>query len=476
MAKEEAMEPRVLGVKRQGSKTKSGREAPATTSQPASPAHVAVEQPKRKRGTEDDESASTKKLKKSKKPSKPNNSEVTASPVKTPNSKSHIRRKSVAFTPDTKTEDGDSIKQLFGAWVDEQKKLDPTFASQKVPAAFTTPKPPKVVEEIDPKLDEKERRIKRVKPAQPQPETKTTSKSEKKENPRKKEKPIKAQKPISVDRELAYLKLFHEDRDAWKFNKVHQINILKNAFDLDIISTEYSKALSEYIAGLKGVARVTLRDKALGIKNKDIEDGEAGFPEKMENKEKRQLEYEGAVKEYVATMTALESDPRTGYEEGVLMGLSDFALQKRMAKRMRVEKILEQLGDVPATVSRSASSATLASEASAEEPPKKMARKRKQRTAVDDSSSSSSDSSSDSSSSSGADDDSGSDSNPESETSSEGEDSTSSSGSSGSDSDSNSGSGSGSSSGSDSDSGAGEGAESGEEDDDSDSSSSSDSS
>src|ERR1019366_799241 len=38
-----------------------------------------------------------------------------------------VRKKSVTFTPETKAEDGDSIKQLFNSWVAEQKEQDPSF-------------------------------------------------------------------------------------------------------------------------------------------------------------------------------------------------------------------------------------------------------------------------------------------------------------------------------------------------------------
>ncbi|KAI4139691.1 MAG: hypothetical protein L6R39_006162, partial [Caloplaca ligustica] len=42
-------------------------------------------------------------------------------------SKQSLTRKSVSFTPETKTEDGDSTKDLYNTWVASQKTSDPSF-------------------------------------------------------------------------------------------------------------------------------------------------------------------------------------------------------------------------------------------------------------------------------------------------------------------------------------------------------------
>ena len=47
----------------------------------------------------------------------------------------HKGQKSVSFTPQTKVKDGDSVKQLFAAYLSEQKAEDPTFD----PSAVTSP-------------------------------------------------------------------------------------------------------------------------------------------------------------------------------------------------------------------------------------------------------------------------------------------------------------------------------------------------
>ncbi|KAL8954813.1 MAG: hypothetical protein Q9183_006920, partial [Haloplaca sp. 2 TL-2023] len=42
-------------------------------------------------------------------------------------SKPHLTRKSVSFTPETKTQDGESNKDLYNSWIVSQKSIDPAF-------------------------------------------------------------------------------------------------------------------------------------------------------------------------------------------------------------------------------------------------------------------------------------------------------------------------------------------------------------
>lgn len=308
-------------------------------------------------------------------------------------------RKAVAFAPDAKTEDGDSIKQLFGAWVAERKQNDPTFVSvkDKRPA----PEPHKVSEDLTDNLTNKERRIQKVTPAKP-----VKSVLSKPAKPIKPPKIPKGQKPKPFEPALIYLKTFDEDKTNWKFNKINQTLILKNAFDTTLIPADHTKALIAYIAGLKGLGRIHLRDRALEIRDKDVEDGINGFPETMDDREKRQEEYEAAVAEYVATCTAEQADESIGLEEGILMGLNPHqAMKSRMEKRLRVEKILQTLASTPgdptdfippkANLGAEVEKPMTLEEAVAVGPIKKV-RNRKKRTAIEESDSSSSDDSSDS--------------------------------------------------------------------------------
>lgn len=403
------MAERIPAWKRLGLKLKSEGDAPSPVATPEYLADVVVEQPKRKRSPDVEESTP---IKKSKKLFKINDSAATSSTPAQSKAEERLRRKSVAFTPETKTEDGDSIKQLFNAWVAEQKKIDPLFFDGKEDQpALQTPEPSKVDEKIDTTLDEPERRVKRVKAAKPDEKTKA-----------KKPKASKVVKSKPIDPALTYLKQFHTDKANWKFNKINQISILKNAFDTDLIPAEYSESLYGYIAGLKGAGRLHLRDRALAIRDKDTEDAEKGFPEKMADRARKQEEYEAALQEYISTMVAKDVSSRTGYDESILLGLNpDTAMKDRMAKRMRAERVLNLLATTPGDPTeympvkipekqvvqavqavqterhvRMEDAPPQTTVRKEDAPPQKTVRKRNRRTAVFESDSSSSDDSSDS--------------------------------------------------------------------------------
>ncbi|KAH7356798.1 hypothetical protein BKA65DRAFT_495461 [Rhexocercosporidium sp. MPI-PUGE-AT-0058] len=368
--------------RRLGLKLKSAQDSPSA----GSPTTHGDETSKRKR-TPTEDSTPSKKAKK--------NSKLLVESSQEPITPQLLRKKSVTFTPETKHEDGDSIKQLFNSWKAEQQAQDPTFEFGNSNPAFETPEPPKVKVEIDPKLDEKERRLKRVKPT---PEKGTKAKAKK---PTKIVKPsIPSSRPF-----LQYLRQYCESRDTWKFNKNHQNHLLKHAFNVEVVPSDHVHFLYEYVKGIEGGVRTRLRDTAIENKVKDREARQAGFPENMVHPDKRQREYDVAMDEYVATMTAANAPEEIGYEEGVLLGLSDKAMEGRVAKRMRTEKILailastpERSGTTPAKVNGDGE--TQKALQAKDEVPQKVARKRKQRTVITIDDSDSSDESSDSDSSS----------------------------------------------------------------------------
>lgn len=374
--------PRIPAWRRFGLKLKSEQQ-PLVASMEA-PEHV--EHSKRKRDEATDEEA-PKKAKKNKKI--PRAVEESAPATPTPRL---ARKKSVAFTPETKAEDGDSIKQLFTSWVAEQKLHDPDFQLSTSAPVFQTPEPPKVVEQVDPELDEKVRRVKRVKKAKQEKSPKI--KSQKKSNDTK---PVTPSHPF-----LEYLKQYSESRATWKFNKNHQNHIIKHIFNLEIVPLDYTTFIYTYVRGLQGGVRTRVRDAALAVKVKDLEDGAAGFPEDMAQLDKKQQEYEGAMKEYIAAITLSDVSSKMGYEEGIMLNLSDKAMETRVAKRMRAERILVELATSPdgstlrtVTTEENENQKRLRMNDGSTQ---KVARKRKQRTVTaEDESSSSSSSSSDSS-------------------------------------------------------------------------------
>lgn len=387
---------RIPAWQRLGLKLKSARPQEQTPESPVVP------EPLKRKSVGSIEYLPSKKVKKtSKNPLLP----ISTEELVTPNL---ARKKSVTFTPETKVEDGDSIKQLFSAWVAEQKSQDPSF-QPKSSQAFDTPEPPRIEEQIDTTLNEKERRVKRAKKSEDSAnQSRDTTKQKKPKSP----KPSKVTKTTKAPTRpfLVYLKQYHESRDTWKFNKNHQNHLLKHVFNIDVIPLDHAHLIYEYVRGLQGGVRTRLRDAAFAIKVKDQEDGLAGFPENMADRDKRQREYDMAMKEYVATMTVADASKTMGYEEGVLLGLSDAAMADRVAKRMRAEQIFAEL-DMPGEGMGEASGVSGPKMSYDDDDSQKrlrmsdgslqkVVRKRKQRTATADDDTSSSDESSDSESNS----------------------------------------------------------------------------
>lgn len=404
--------PRIPSWRRLGLKLKSVQDSSDSNSQASitePPRESEIANKKRPRDTESEHETSVKKPKNlTSHPASASQNPVALESITTPRT---TLKKSVTFTPETKSQDGDSIKQLYLGWVADQKAQDDFFYGPSTPPAFETPIPTIVEEDFDTTLPEKERRVKRVK--KPKAEDKSQNgATEKDSKPQKSVKKSKVSKPTAAPRPfLAYLRQYHESKETWKFNKNHQNHLLKHAFNVEVVPSDHAYLLYEYVRGLKGGVRKRLRDEALAIKVQDREADASGFLATMSESNKRQREYDIAINEYVASMTAAGASSQMGYEEGVLMGLSDVAMAPRMAKRMRAEQILAELGS--SSSEETADTHTTETESVATDGEKRLqlngttqkpGRKRKQRTlATDGSSSSDSDSSSNSDDSSSED-------------------------------------------------------------------------
>jgi hypothetical protein len=368
--------------KRLGLKLKSAQAIPEA----ATEASNDLDSTKRKRVEEIHSDTPPKKVKKTSK-NKQSNTEDPLTPRL-------IRKKSVTFTPETKAEDGDSIKQLFNSWVAEQKFQDPSFDFKNSSPAFQTPEPSEVEEVVDGHLDEKERRLKRVK--KPKQE-KTSSKPG---------KPSKITKAVTTPPRpfLQYLRQYSESKDTWKFNKNHQNHLIRSIFSVEAIPSDHAHFIYKYVQGLQGGVRTRLRDTALAIKVKDQEE-----LENMPGPEQRKRDYDAAIRDYVETMIVSNSPVELGYEEGVLLGLSDQSMKERVAKRIRSELILHKLGSVPESQipQKEMVNGDDSNQNKGRANEGKVARRRKQRTAAaDEDSSSSEESDSDSDSNSDSDSDS----------------------------------------------------------------------
>lgn len=320
-------------------------------------------------------------------------------------------RKSVSFTPETKTEDGDSTRELFAQWVTEQKAADPSFTPRQSASAlnpgtaasdlFTSAQfdqPPGVKKPKKPKLK------KRSEVASSEASQFSTDK-------------------LPIAPALNYLTAFTDSSSGWKFSKNHQNYLLKHLFDLDKIPDFYDTAIYKYLLGLKGASsRQRIRSTALQ-KRKDNEmwlsdllSAELGDDE-MGRKRKREA-YERAWKREKERSKDLEHEKEERDREKKrweLKGKQYTDWEKRVLERKRAETVLWSVGeveniDLTSEVHRDAKSGKISSPGVIADPKvngarmvegqikAKRRRKRKRRTTgvPDDESSSSSDSESNS--------------------------------------------------------------------------------
>lgn len=327
------------------------------------------------------------------------------------------RRKSVAFTPDTKRVDGDSGQTWFKKWAAEQKGGDtealkqPSFTS--IPTTIGTPTEIVKVEKEEKK--KKEKKKEKTLSAEKEAAAFAASVTAREEqasiqpasNPVKDLKDSKDQSAAVTKGKkkdpsiyISYLTQYHKDRDSWKFNKAKQNDIVDNALNIFRIPDEHSEALLEYIKGLKGAGVIDrLRKKTLStIKELDAEDAKAS--ENMDQKAQK-VAKENALQEQV---TKERKKRKTeGDFESIATQPNDDAYVRHM-RRNRAEALLSALGCtapiLPAPKPTTSISPTIQNLV-----PQERARKRKRRTDIS-SDESSSDSSSDDNSSDESDSDS----------------------------------------------------------------------
>ncbi|KAF9697897.1 hypothetical protein EKO04_004136 [Ascochyta lentis] len=358
------------------------------------------------------------------------------------------RRKSVAFTPDTKRVDGDSGQTWFKKWAAEQKGEETEIPQQP---SFTSA--PAVVEEPKEvaKPEKKEKKEKKEKTstkekeaaafaasAAAKEELSTSQKASQSAKPAKDSKEQSAPAPKGKKKDpsiyISYLTQYYSDRDNWKFNKAKQNDVVDNALNIFRIPNEHSDALLEYIKGLKGAGVIErLREKTLSvIKELDAEDAKA--PAEMDEDAQKAAK-ETALQERVAKERKRRKVE--GDVENLATHPSGDAYIRRM-RRSRAEALLSALGRT-APILPAPKPATSINPMVQNLAPQDRARKRKRRTDISsDESSSDSSSDDDSSDDSDAESKDGSSSDSDSGSASGGSSSSGSDGSDGSDSDSDS--------------------------------------
>ncbi|KAF2089254.1 hypothetical protein K490DRAFT_63392 [Saccharata proteae CBS 121410] len=290
-----------------------------------------------------------------------------STPLRNPKLK---RQKSVTFTPDTKTADGDSAQQMFKAWASSQQGSGEDFTPEEV-SQFTPP--PKV----------HPANLEATSDGSKQPSKQDIKQAKKQEKQQRKAEEA-AKTAGDLPPYLQYLQQYHTDRPNWKFNKARQTDLLKNIFNIFRIPTTHDDALEAYIAGLQGAAaRFRLHEQAQEVLEETSE-----VASSMNTAEARKAAYEAALR------ADLRKEKKRMREEE-----QDEEFRLKQRKRLRAERILAALGDVAPLPNPDASQKTVAS-ASAQANQdaatvgmEKRVRNRKKRVTADDDSSSSSDSS-----------------------------------------------------------------------------------
>jgi hypothetical protein len=332
-------------------------------------------------------------------------------------------RKSVAFTPDTKTVDGDSGQTWFKKWAAEQKGEEieapkplnltkPTVSTEELNKVRELTEATKV--EKKDKKDKKKSQEKETKPATPEKSsttTATTAAAKTSAAPQGKKK----DPSIYID----YLKQYYNDHDNWKFNKAKQNDVVDNALNIFRIPNEHEEALLEYIKGLKGAGVIERLQEKCRSTIDEIDKEDAKNPTNMD------VEAQEAAKE-AALQERVTKEKKRRKVDGDIEALGNHPHGDAYIRRMRRKRAVEVLTALaraePIIPVRAPT--TSINPMAANLQPQKNIRKRKRRGDISSDESSSDSSSSESESSSS-----------ESESESDSDDSSDDSSSSGSDSD-----------------------------------------
>lgn len=254
--------------------------------------------------------------------------------------------KSVSFTPDTKTKDGDSVKGLYKTWIANQVATDPSFDPSTVSPALRSIVPSIVASPESPSPSS----VTSTSTSTADPTTKDRRNPPKKPKTRL-PKTSSGPGPSRFEPVLAYLTTHHTSPQAWKFSKPHQNQILKHLFSLRHIPSSYDTALLPYIRGLKGTsARSRVRKEALAVREEDDSwlAAEPSETEKMENETaaqciaRRRRDYEAAAARIKQTLREREEE----CEERDWEILGEKAeWEERIRKRRRAEIVLWNVGE-----------------------------------------------------------------------------------------------------------------------------------
>lgn len=257
------------------------------------------------------------------------------------------KRKSVAFTPETKSQDGEGVKQLYNTWLDKQVANDPTFNPSTVNPALRSVTPATAASDTSALSLKSSSTATSTLSLQPSPQRQKKDKGGKKAKPNQTSQPAS---PLADHPALTYLQTYHTAPKSWKFSKPLQNYLLKHLFSLTHIPPPYDAALKSYLRGLQGSARARVRKEALAIREDDEKwlASEPAEDQKMDQETTAQClarqkrEYDSAVARIKQALREKEDEREE--KEWESSGDKE-EWERRVHKRRRAEIVLWGVGE-----------------------------------------------------------------------------------------------------------------------------------
>jgi hypothetical protein len=275
---------------------------------------------------------SKKELDSNEKTSEPSSSQGASSSLfnlKTDSSHSALKkRKYVAFTEDTKVEDGNRSRNELRRFFASQNGGPNELTKQEIAkfSFFDSHHGDQSLPKTDSSL------LTKVETAKPNTNTTARKKKSKKSRKSAGNAPSGLNEPPVY---LAYIRQFHGDRSNWKFNSNKQNRIIRHAFNMSLIPPEDEMALLAYCKSIKSESsRQRLLTEAGAILNED-----EGRAAKARIRALKQDIFEEKIRQR-------ENDDRV-----------DIGTEKFELKRKRAQSIFDWQGSVWKTSSSTASKA-----------------------------------------------------------------------------------------------------------------------
>ncbi|KAK1821719.1 hypothetical protein LTR12_003768 [Friedmanniomyces endolithicus] len=252
-------------------------------------------------------------------------------------------RKSVTFTPDTKTEDTFSAQRLFAEWSVAETEQASIIRSS------LAPQPEPVIE-----------------PSEKNAEAQNRTANEQDQLITQSDPPAKSSLNDTPEY-VRYLQQYYTDKTNWKFNKNKQKDLLKNLFNTNRIPASNDVALLAYLKGLSGVAAQNrvLEDAEAVLKSLLEKQGQSDEIVGMESYGARRAAYEAALQREIETLERAGGG-RSEYSDQQLQEIRRDVERGKRADAILAESLGRELasGTTSATVSASTSASASVSTSS----------------------------------------------------------------------------------------------------------------